>query len=457
MHEKMDDIPVKVGIVYEGERIRGPETFIELGGGKVDYKFELVQVKEKKEVEDGKITLLGKDIPDFNEGDKIAFGVLVEVYGDGLEKDLEPVIERRIHDFLNYIQGLMHLNQRYDIWCRISKDAKEAGLRFEHVGKTLANLMKTEFTFIDGIQVTLITDEKKVKELYDSAVEVYEERDARVRGMKDADVDEFYGCLLCQSFAPNHLCIISPERASLCGAISWIDARAAARVDPGGPIFAIEKGEVLDEVKGEFSGVNDIVKEKSNQANDRFYMYSMFGFPHTSCGCFEAIAFYIPEVDGIGIVDRHYTDNTVNGLKFSMMATESGGGEQVEGFLGFGIQWMYSEKFFSGDGGYNRIAWMPSHIKKRMKEAIPKDMFGKIPTEKDVLNIQELKAFLEEKGHPLATAKFEVTDEIKNKAIEYILERDGEVYPEEAAKQLGITEDQFMQIIEKLQEEGVLG
>ena len=452
----MEDIPVKVGIVYEGERIRGPETFLELGGINVKHKFELVKTRKKDEINDGEVKLIGKDIPNFKEGDKIPFGILVEVYGEKLEKDLEPVVERRIHDFMNYIQGVMHLNQRYDIWCRISKDSKEAGLRFEHIGKAIINLMKTEFNFIEKIQVTLITDEKKVKELYDEAIQIYNERDNRVRGMKDEEVDEFYGCILCQSFAPNHVCIISPQRTSLCGAISWIDARAAAKVDPDGPIFAVEKGEVLDEMRGEFSGVNEIVKDKSNQTNDRFYMYSMFGYPHTSCGCFEAIAFYIPEVDGIGIVDRHFTGNAVNGLKFSTMATQSGGGEQVEGFLGFGLQWMYSDKFFSADGGYNRIAWMPSHIKERMKDAIPEDMYDRIPTEKDVNNIAELKQFLEEKSHPLIAKKLDITDEMKEKAMEYISEKGGEIYPDEAARYLGITEEQFMRIIEKLQEEGML-
>ncbi len=450
----MDDIPVKVGIVYEGERIRRPETFLELGGSKVKYKAELVQVRKENEIKDGNVILIGKDIPDFDEGSTAPFGILVEVYGKKIEKDLEGVIERRIHDFLNYVQGFMHLNQRYDIWCRVSKDAKNVGLRFEHLGKALMGLMKAEFNFIEKIQVTFITDEKSVKELYDKAIRIYEERDSRVRGMRDEDVDEFYGCTLCQSFAPNHVCIISPQRISLCGAITWIDARAAARVNPDGPNFSVPKGEVLNERVGEYSGVNEAVKQYTNMANDRFYMYSMFGHPHTSCGCFEAIAFYIPEVDGIGIVDRHFTENAVNGLTFSTMATQTGGGEQKEGFLGFGLEWMNSGKFFYADGGWNRIVWLPSHLKERAKNAIPKELYGKIPTEKEVKNLNELETYLSEKGHPVM--KRRITDDMKEKVMNYIIERDGEIYPDEAAKDLSITEEQLMKIIEKLQEEGIL-
>lgn len=450
-------LPVDVGVVYEGERIRGPDTFLELGGPKIKLKAELTQARSEKEVQDGRITIIGKDIQDFKEGDKTPFGILVEVYGKEIEKDLEGVIERRVHDFLNYIHGFMHLNQRYDIWCRVSKEAKEKGLKFEHVGKALIWLFKEELPFIEKMQVTFMTDEKKVKEHYEKALKIYEQRDSRVRGMKDEEVEDFYGCTLCQSFAPNHICVISPQRISLCGSISWLDARAAARVDPDGPNFAIPKGKLLDEKQGEYSGVNKVVEEYTNGANNRFYIYSMFGYPHTSCGCFEAIAFYIPEVDGMGIVDRHFSGETVNGLKFSTMATQSGGGEQTEGFLGIGLEWMYSPKFFNGDGGWDRIVWLPSHIKDRMKAAIPKGLYDKIPSENDVKNLDELKNFLTEEGHPIVKRfNFEITENLKEKVINYIQEKDGEIYPDQASKDLGLKEEDLMKVIEKLKKDGIL-
>ncbi len=448
-------IPVKFGVVYEGERIRGPDTFLELGGPNVEYKAELARVRKKGEITDENVILMGKDIPEFKEGDKTTFAIILEVYGEKVEKDLEPVIERRIHDFMNYIQGVMHLNQRYDIWLRISKESAKAGLNFDHIGKALIHLFKMEFPFIEGIQVTFITDPEKVKEHYNEALSIYEERDKRVKGMKDEEVDEFYGCTLCQSFAPNHICIISPQRTSLCGAMSWIDARAAAKINPDGPIFMVPKGKLLNEREGEYSGVNETVKERSNGTNDRFYMYSMFGKPHTSCGCFEAIAFYVPEVDGIGIIDRRFKDAGVNGLKFSTMASQTGGGEQVEGFLGFGINWMFSPKFFSGDGGWNRIVWIPSHLKERLTKEISNEILDKIPTEKDVQNIPGLKKFLEEKGHPAVKKKPEDIEKLRKEVISYITERGGDIDTENAAKELDITENRLMEMIEQLQKDGV--
>lgn len=396
------DIPVDVGIIYEGERIRRKDMYVELGGPKNAYKFELVRVKPIDEVEDGKITIIGSDIKDMQEGSTHPFGILVEVAGKQVEKDLEAVIERRIHEYSNFIQGFMHLNQRYDIWLRLSKASFKKGFdSFQYLGKVLQRLFKSELPIIEKIQVTFITDPAKVQELREEAMKIYEARDARARGIRDEEVDAFYGCVLCQSFAPTHVCIITPNRVSLCGSINWFDARAAARVDPKGPNFRIEKGELIDPIKGEYSGVNETAKEKSLGEVTHVQLYSMFGHPHTSCGCFEAIAFYIPEVDGIGIVNRDFKGPTINGLPFSTMADQTGGGRQLEGFNGISIEYMRSPKFFQADGGWNRIVWMPTSVKERVLSAIPKELNDKIATENDVKTVEELKKFLEEQGHPV--------------------------------------------------------
>jgi len=417
--KSLKDLPVEVGVVYEGERIRGPDMYIELGGPKSDYKFELALVKDEKDVKDGKVSVVGKDIGDFDEGSRVPFGVLIEVYGKEIEKDLEGILERRVHDFINYIHGMMHLNQRYDIWCRVSKDAKSSGLKLEDVGAALILLYKQEYSFIDKIQITLITDEQEVKKHREGALKAYEARDERIRGMKDEEVDVFYGCSLCQSFAPNHICIVSPQRISLCGALSWLDCRASAKIDPDGPNFPVEKGECLDEEKGEFSGINEVIEEYSHGSNEKIYMYSMFDYPHTSCGCFEAIAFYLPEVDGIGMVDRNFKGTAVNGLKFSTMAGQTGGGEQSVGFLGFGVLWMQSDKFFKADGGWNRIVWMPSYLKEKAKEYIPGEIYDKIPTEKEIAEIGDLKNYLQEKNHPVV-ARWIEEEEVEEEKEESI-------------------------------------
>ena len=396
------DIPVDVGVIYEGERIRRNDMQVELGGPSQKEKFELAKVKPLDEVEDGKITIIGPDIKDMKEGGVYPLGILVEAAGSSIDQALEGVIERRIHGYMNYIEGFMHLNQRYDIWIRLGKKAFQKGLNsFDYIGKVLHRLFKSELPIIEKVQIAFITDPAKLSELYPQAMEAYEARDAKARGLKDEEVDKFYGCVLCQSFAPSHVCVITPQRYSNCGAISWFDGRASAQIDPKGPVFAIERGELVNAEKGEFTGVNETVKKRTLGEVDKVWLYTAFDHPHTSCGCFEAVAFYIPEVDGFGIVNRSFKGVTVNGLPFSTLADSTAGGRQVDGFHGMSIEYMRSKKFLAADGGWNRIVWLPKEVKERVKEFIPVDVADKIATEETAANIDALKAFLKEKNHPV--------------------------------------------------------
>ncbi|MBA2852847.1 acetyl-CoA decarbonylase/synthase complex subunit beta [Methanococcus maripaludis] len=392
------DIPVEISPMYEGERIRAANMFVELAGPK-SVGAELVLVSDN--VEDGKIEVIGPELKDMEEGNKYPFGILMEVSGEKLEKDLEGVIERRIHEICNYVQGFMHLNQRDKIWCRIAKDSHAKGFELKHLGQALSTLFKDEFPIIEAISITIFTEEEKVKEFVEKAVLEYQARDSKARDLSEEDVDVFYGCIMCQSFAPTHVCIITPDRPALCGGINWFDCRAAAKIDPEGPIFEIPKGDLLDSATGEYTTLNATVADKSQGTFDRVYLHSIFGRPHTSCGCFEAVAFYIPEVDGIGIVHRDFKGDTPMGIPFSAMAGQCSGGKQVEGFAGLCVEYMRSPKFLQADGGYERIVWLPKGIKDRVIESIPEELRDKIATEEDVSSIHNLKKFLNEKDHPV--------------------------------------------------------
>jgi len=442
-----EDIPVDVGIIYEGERIRWQDTHVELGGERIDKKFELVRAKKMEEVEDGKITILGPDLSEMESGKSHRFGVLVEVAGAKVEEELEGVIERRIHAFFNYVKGVMHLASRNIIQVRISKDSFKKGLNsFTMFGKILYRLYKSEFPFIEKLQVTFITDPEKVAEKYDDALTIYEARDARARGLKDEEVDKFYGCVLCQSFAPTHVCVITPQRYSNCGAISWFDGRAAASVDPKGPIFTIEKGELLDPVKGEFTGVNDAVKKKSLGEITRVWLYTCFDYPHTSCGCFEGIAFYIPEVDGFGIVHRGYREASVNGLAFSTLADSTAGGRQVDGFHGISIEYMRSPKFLQADGGWDRVVWLPKEVKERVKDFIPAELVDRVATEEEAKTIDELKTFLKEHNHPVVERWKEVVVAVEE-AVPAEAKEEAPLVPTFTATTLPITAGGFKIIL----------
>ncbi len=471
--EKMaeETFPFDISPMYEGERIRKGEMYCDLAGA--EYKgFELVQAASMDEIEDGKVTIIGPDIKDMKEGGGYPIAMIYRVAGEKVEKDLEGIIERRNHDFMNYIQGFMHLNSRDVIWCRVSKEAVKKGLTsLAQIAKATMMLFKSELPFIQKMEAIYITDRNEVEKRRPMADAAWAQRDARARGMNEEDVDTFYGCTLCQSFAPTNVCVVSPNRYSLCGAIGWFDGRAAAKVDPEGPNAAIPKGDTIDAVTGQFSGVNEAAVRLSGGEYSKINLHSFFESPHTSCGCFEVCGFYIPEVDGIGWVDRDYTGIAVNGLPFSTMAGQTGGGKQIIGFLGVGMEYMRSKKFIQADGGWYRTVWVTKRLKERTQEFWPAEMKGKIATEEEAKNLDELKAFLKKVNHPViagVTRKvdgkeitqgwaFEVTDDIKQKVIAYIEETGGDIDIAVVEKKLGLTEDQFMKVVEVLQNEGILG
>ncbi|HID43793.1 MAG TPA: CO dehydrogenase/CO-methylating acetyl-CoA synthase complex subunit beta, partial [Archaeoglobaceae archaeon] len=300
-----EEFPFDISPMYEGERVRKGEMFVELGGPK-QTGFELILNLPSGKVDDMKATLIGDDIDSFEEGKSYSYAMIYYIAGSQLDTDIEPVVERRNHDFQNFIQGYMHLNQRYDIWVRINKEAVKKGLKsLTQIAQATMLLFKNEMPFIEKIEAVYITDGDMVKKLLDEyAMPIYEERDARVETLHDEDVEEFYSCTLCQSFAPANVCVISPDRPSLCGAITWFDGRAASRVDPEGPNKAIPKGDLIDPIGGEYTGVDEFARTESGGNVDKIKLHSFFDYPHTSCGCFEVIGFYMPEVDGIGFLHR---------------------------------------------------------------------------------------------------------------------------------------------------------
>lgn len=406
------DIPVDVGPVYEGERIRANQMYVELGGPKIEKHFELVRVRPDKDIKDDNVILIGPDLTDMKEGERYPIGILVEVAGPELEEDLEAVFERRIHEFCNFVNGIMHLNQRYTNWMRLSKAAYAKGFNsFNILGTVLIRLFKAELPIIKKAQVTFYTEAKEIEKPHAMAMEVYNARDERARTIHDEDVDMFYGCVLCQSFAPTHACCITPDRTSLCGSINWFDARAAAKVDPKGPLFEVPPKTCLNELAGEFEGVNEMIKKRSLGEIERIYLYSGMEYPHTSCGCFEAIDFYIPEVNGHGIVDRNYSATAINGLPFSAMANQTGGGKQMPGFNGVSIQYIVSPKYQKYDGGIETIVWMPKEVKDRIGEFLPQDLVQKIATEEEVTDLNALKDWLKEVDHPVVATWAELEAE----------------------------------------------
>ena len=401
-------VPVSYGPAFEGERIRKDDLFVECGGGRTPC-VEWTTIADMDAVEDGLVEVVGKDLPDCKEGDKLPLAVVVEVAGRKMQEDYEPILERQIHHLVNYAQGVMHIGQRDIAWYRIGKAAVEKGFTLEHIGKLLHAKYHQDFGAIfDKCQVKIYTDEKKVKEVVEQARGVYGTRDARIEGMTDETTEIYYSCTLCQSFAPNHVCVVSPERTGLCGAYNWMDCKASHEINPTGPNQPIEKGETLDEKFGNWKGVNDFVFKASRQAVSSYNFYSLVYDPMTTCGCCECVAAILPTCNGIMTVNREYNEMTPCGMKFTTLAGTIGGGQVTPGFVGHSKYNVCQRKFVSGDGGLLRLVWMPTMLKEELKERLEKrgeelgvpDLIDRIADETVGTTEEEILPFLQEKKHP---------------------------------------------------------
>lgn len=404
------DIPLAFSTAFEGEVIRRADMQLEANGSRHDC-FELVSIKDASEIEDHKIELIGKDLDEFEEGGQMNLAMIAEVSGKRMQSDFEPVFERKFHAWLNCIEGVMHTGQRDMIRIRISKEAYNGGFRAKHFGEVLYAKLKSDFeSVIDKCQVTIITDPELVKQGRIEANKTYDKRDDRLKSLTDETVDEFYSCLMCQSFSPTHVCIVTPERLGLCGAVSWLDAKATYELDPNGPCKLVEKNGIIDDDKGIWESVNEVVHRDSQGTLERVSLYSIMEDPMTSCGCFECICGIEPYSNGVVIVNREHIPMTPLGMTFSEMASMTGGGVQTPGFMGHGKHYIASKKFMKADGGIKRIVWMPKALKDQVAEKLNQtakelydidnyaDMIGDETITEDP---DELLAFLTEKGHPV--------------------------------------------------------
>ena len=401
-------IPVAFASAFEGEIIRRSDMHTEFYSGD-NVTCELVLGREMSQVEDHKIRLIGPDIGDGVQS--LPLITFVGVAGKKMQPDFESVIERKIHAWCNYMEGVMHTGQRDQFRIRISRDAYEKGLRLKHLGEVLYHMITEEFgVVVDKCQVTLITDgEQAARFREELALPRYRQRDERLVSMTDESVDRFFTCVLCQSFAPSHCCVVTPERLGLCGAVSWLDAKATYELNPNGPSQPILKEGCLDERTGRYESVNAAVREATHGALENVTLYSIMEDPMTSCGCFECISAIEPSSNGFIVVNREYKGMTPTGMSFGELASFSGGGVQTPGYMGHGRSFIPSKKFAAAEDGIRRIVWMPRELKEAVGErlnATARELYGiedftSLIADERVSTVEGLLEFLKEVRHPV--------------------------------------------------------
>ncbi len=403
------DIPVGFAAAFEGERVRKDDMHVQFG-----YKYsdavEYARMVDTADIEDGDIQVVGPDIDSVEPGGAMPLAIEVLVAGRKMQRDFEGIMERQIHLYTSHAMGFMHTGQRDQLWCRISKKAFEAGFRLKHLGTILHAKLHDDYGgIVDKIAVRLLTEPEAVKAKIEEAQKAFKYRDDRIADMTDESVDIFYSCTVCQSYAPDHVCVITPQRLGLCGAYNWLDGRANYEINPTGPNQPIPKGRTIDHIKGEWEGVNKFVYENSNRKVERFCAYALLESPMTSCGCFECIVAILPLANGVMVVNREFQDVTPSGMTFGELASATGGGAQTPGFVGVGRLYLSSPKFISADGGVKRLVWMPKALKEDIRERFQKeaerigepDLIDKIATEEDAMTEEEVAEYLAKVNHPV--------------------------------------------------------
>ncbi len=405
-------VPVPYGSAFEGEVVRKNDMRIEFGG-KYSRCFEYLHMRPLDEIVDGKVEVVGPGFESIDAQGAMDMGIVVDVAGRQMQEDFEPVLERQIHYFVNGASGIQHIGQRDIAWIRISKAAAEKGFNLEHFGKILHARFHSDFgAIVDKVQVTIYTEPELNKEWLAKARLAYDHRNKRLADLTDDRVEEFYSCTLCQSFAPDHVCVVSPQRLGLCGAYNWLDCKASFSINPTGPNQPIKLGKVIDPVKGYWTGTNDYAKIGSHGKIQEVAVYSIMENPMTACGCFECIVMLIPEANGVMVVSREDTSMTPAGMTFSTLAGIAGGGLQTPGVMGVGKYYLISPKFIAADGGFKRVVWMSSVLKETMAEELrvvaeregDVDLISKIADERGVSTVDELLAWMEEHNHPALVA-----------------------------------------------------
>ena len=401
-------IPVAFAAAFEGEIIRKSDMHNECWSAK-NPTAELVVMREMNEIEDHKITIIGPDLADAKE---LALVTYVEVAGKKMQVDFESVIERKFHAWFNYMEGVMHTGQRNQVRVRVSNGAFENGLTLKHFAEVLYVMIMDEFdAVVDKCQVTLITDAAEAGKFRDEiAMPRYAQRDERLDSMTDESVDRYFTCILCQSFAPAHCCVVTPERLGLCGAVSWLDAKATNELDPNGPCQPIFKEGCTDERTGRFASVDKAIFDSTHGAVETVTLYSILEDPMTSCGCFECICGIEPMSNGFIVVNREFKGMTPAGMTFGELASCTGGGVQTPGYMGHGRHFISSKKFVAAEGGIERIVWMPKELKDDVAERLNKtaqELYGienfvdYIADETITTDCEELLNWLTEKNHPV--------------------------------------------------------
>lgn len=318
---------------------------------------------------------------------KHGIGILVTIEDDTLDAPAGSELEKEAIGYLNLLPGL-----RVESGDPLAIALKTAGApTAEQMADVVRRGLRLEYPRLGPIHVAVIGDANCLRSMVEDIKAERASRAEAIECLSKAAPDVIYSCESCAAFTREHICFTHPVRAPMCGR-RWTEMLVGARymaVSGGRPwrcrgrpencCAAVPLGRCLDPLKGEYEGLNQFVRQATNGRMQRVFLHSVREFPHSSCGCFGALAWWSDEMGGIGIMHRGFRDSAPDGSAWNVLANRAGG-KQQPGITGIAIEYMSSPTFLQGDGGWRAVKWMTSKLQEELRHAVPS--VAHVPTEK---------------------------------------------------------------------------
>ncbi|NLF29852.1 MAG: hypothetical protein GX591_03060 [Planctomycetes bacterium] len=308
-------------------------------------------------------------------------GVVVTIDGEPLDAlDLQH-IEGTIAGRLATMKGVGVRRSGSDL--RIDL-AEGVDLDPARIGEVLVAAVRQEFPRLQAVRAEVIFDVARLRAEAPAAAQAKRQRDEAVRLATEESATAFSACVGCSPFAPDHVCVLTPQRPPQCGRpLGMIQTGARYGYDDMTNIHhsrlhrevnsfqMIDKGRCLDPVRGEWSGVNQAVARLSRGRTTRVQLHCLDEVPHTGCGCFRLILFLTDTPRrGVGIMDAGYAGAAPDGRRWADLHYALAG-KQTPGVAGAAPNYLRSGKFLQGHGGWSAVVWVSPAIAAVMGADIP--------------------------------------------------------------------------------------
>jgi CO dehydrogenase/acetyl-CoA synthase beta subunit len=171
MDELREGMPVQVGPGANPGIILRSDTYAELGNPAEGSTGFIVWTEDTSLVRDGRIALIGPDIPDL-EGASVPFGQVIMLAGKNLNTELQEKIEEYQH-ISDHLEGYMVRSSSRNIWGRISKDAAAKGFTLQTLARALMITIKANVPEVEAMEIVFVTTNRDdIKQLDEIAGEV---------------------------------------------------------------------------------------------------------------------------------------------------------------------------------------------------------------------------------------------------------------------------------------------